>query len=142
MLKTLPENQKKRSDQHVSKVVHAYNCTRNDATGFSPFFLLFSRSPRLPIDLMFGCNKVDDRLNHKDHVKKWSSAMNDPYILYIKNSSKGKGHYDKGERYSTLKPGDRVLVRNLSEGWSREVEIALGERHSQCRKLHAGQSSV
>ena len=27
MLKTLPENQKNRWDQHVSKAVHAYNCT-------------------------------------------------------------------------------------------------------------------
>ena len=110
MVKTLPENQKKRWDQHVSKVVHAYNCTRNDATGFSPFFLLFGRYPRLPIDLMFGCNKVEDRLNHKDYVKKWSSAMNDAYTFAsehaTKNSSKGKRHYDKGARYSTLKPGD------------------------------------
>ncbi|CAB3995510.1 Retrovirus-related Pol poly from transposon 412 [Paramuricea clavata] len=138
MLKTLPENQKRRWDQHVSKVVHAYNCTRNDATGFSPFFLLFGRSRRLPIDLMFGCNKVEDRLNHKDYVKKWSSAMNDAYTFAsehaTKNSSKGKRHYDKGARYSTLKPGDRVLVRNLSERggpgklrshWEKDIHIVV-----------------
>jgi hypothetical protein len=63
---------------------------------------------------MFGCNKVEDRLNHKDYVQKWSSAMNDAYTFAsehaTKNSSKGKRHYDKGARYSTLKPGDRVLV--------------------------------
>jgi hypothetical protein len=88
MLKTLPDNQKKRWDQHVSKVVHAYNCTRNDATSFSPFFLLFGRSPRLPIDLMFGCNKVEDRLNHKDYVKKWCSAMNDAYTFTSEHATK------------------------------------------------------
>jgi hypothetical protein len=62
---------------------------------------------------MFGCNKVEDRLNHKDYVKKRSSAMNDAYTFAseyaTKNSSKGK-RYDKGARYSTLKPGDRVGV--------------------------------
>ena len=94
MLKTLPENQKSRWDQHVSKAVHAYNCTRNDATNFSPFFLLFGRSPRLQIDLMFGQNKVAHILNHRDYTEKWSSQMNDAYTLAskhaVKNSLKGK----------------------------------------------------
>jgi hypothetical protein len=40
MLRTLPENEKSCLKDHVSKVVHAYNCTRNDTTGFSPFYLL------------------------------------------------------------------------------------------------------
>ena len=138
MLKTLPEIQKSRWDQHVSKAVHAYNCTRNDATNFSPFFLLFGRSPRLPIDLMFGRNKVADTLNHRDYSEKWSSQMNDAYTLAskhaVKNSLKGKRNYDKGVRYSILKPGDRVLVRNLSEHggpaklrahWEEDIQVVV-----------------
>jgi hypothetical protein len=43
---------------------------------------------------MFGCNKVEDRHNHKDCVKKWSSAMNDAYTFAsehaIENSTKGR----------------------------------------------------
>ena len=49
MLRTLPEDRKSKWKDSVNKVVHAHNHTVNDRTGFSPFFLLFSRSPRLPV---------------------------------------------------------------------------------------------
>ena len=74
MLRTLPENEKRRWNQHLPKLVHAYNCTRSDATGFPPLYLLFGRSARLPIDLMFDSNKPEE-LGHKAYMKRWGGEM-------------------------------------------------------------------
>ena len=118
LLPTLPENGKRRWEQHLPKLVHAYNCTRSDATGFPPFYLLFGRHARLPIDLMFGSNKEEKR-GHKEYVKRWSSEMKEAYNvaskLSARTSAKGKKQHDKIATLSTLEAGDRVLVRNLTE---------------------------
>ena len=41
MLGTLPKKPKSTWREQVPTLVHAYNCTRNNATGFSPYYLSF-----------------------------------------------------------------------------------------------------
>ena len=47
MLGTLTPQQKDDWKSHVPALAHAYNCTRNATTGFSPYYLLFGRESRL-----------------------------------------------------------------------------------------------
>ncbi|KAL1279980.1 hypothetical protein QQF64_014580 [Cirrhinus molitorella] len=54
MLGTLGNKKKSCWKEFVKPLVHAYNCMRNDVTGYTPYELMFGRQPRLPVDLAFG----------------------------------------------------------------------------------------
>ncbi|PVD33763.1 hypothetical protein C0Q70_05023 [Pomacea canaliculata] len=59
MLGTLEPRQKENWKSHVASLVHAYNCTGHETTGFSHYSLMFGRDPRLPVDLLFGVDSND-----------------------------------------------------------------------------------
>ena len=122
MLRTLPEQKKSRWRDYLGKVVHAYNCTRHATTGFSPFFLLYGRHPRLPIDLIFNTEPITSGTgseSYPEYARRWRAAMKEAYRLASKRSHnlqhQSKEQYDRRARSSVLEPGNRVLVRNLNE---------------------------
>ena len=69
MLGTLPEKPKSTWREQVPRLVHAYNCRRNNVTGFSPYYLMFGQKPRLPIDILFGTNTADLRGNSTTYIE-------------------------------------------------------------------------
>uniref|UniRef100_H3B8S2 Gypsy retrotransposon integrase-like protein 1 n=1 Tax=Latimeria chalumnae TaxID=7897 RepID=H3B8S2_LATCH len=109
-----------RSD-YFNKVVHAYNCSRSEATGFPPFCLLYRRSPRLPIDMAFGLDPNPKPLSgdYSEYAWKWKEQTEEAYDIArkhaTKSAAKSKDCYDKKVQSTVLLPGDCVLIRNLSE---------------------------
>lgn len=118
MLRTLDDKEKDDWKESLAKVVHAYNCTKSEATGYAPYCLIFGRSPRLPIDLLFDLKKDEAHEDYDDYVSSWKRRMQEAYNIASKTATKeaarGKTYYDKRVRGKDLQPGDRVLLRNLT----------------------------
>lgn len=51
------EKEMDRWKKHLPQVVHAYNYTRHEVTGYLPFYLLYGHHPLLPVDMLFGPSK-------------------------------------------------------------------------------------
>ncbi len=120
MLKTLTDKDKTNWKNSLNKLIFAYNCTRTEVTGFSPFYLLYGCSPRLPVDMLFNLlgNADEGSHSHQTYVDQWRHGMQEAYAIARENAHKtaqrNKRNYDGKVRSTVLSPGDRVLVRNLT----------------------------
>ncbi|XP_060799313.1 retrovirus-related Pol polyprotein from transposon opus isoform X1 [Neoarius graeffei] len=142
MLGTLESHQKSKWSQHIAHLVHAYNCTPNEATGYSPYFLMFGREARLPVDVCFGVSSDDTSFaSHLKYVAKMKEELQAAYQLACASADRmnqsNKERYDQKVRYHSLSPGDRVLIRNLGLKGKQK----LADRWSSCLYSVDGQLS-
>lgn len=118
MLGTLEPKQKSQWSRHIGHLVHVYNCSQNEATGYTPYHLMFGREARLPIDLSFGisCDGSTTK-SYQRYVNNMRKELKAAYelaeITAGKKNEGNKKRYDQKVHYSHLSPGDRVLIRNL-----------------------------
>ena len=134
MLGTLTPEQKKDWKSHASAMVHAYNCTRNAATRFSPYYLHFGREPRLPVDVEFGFQWGSQKgpLGESGYVSQLSRqlkfAHNKAKLVASRQQARHKGLYAKKCRGATLNIGDLVLVKQTAWKGRHKDTGPLGRR--------------
>jgi transposase InsO family protein len=151
MLGTLEPKQKSNWKAHVSSLVHAYNCTQHDTTGYSPFFLMFGRHPRLPIDLRFGTHPHNptDPKSYSDYARELQQRLKTAFDVAKRRTEDAqrsqKRYYDQRLRGNKVQTGDRVLVRNvtpqgkLDDRWSEEVYIVTSQPSEEAPVYHVVQ---
>ena len=119
MLRTLPNLEKRKWDESLNKMTQTYNCSKHEARGYAPYYLLFGRTPLLRIDLVFNLNQDCAQRDYNTYVQTWKHDMQEAYQIAQQNAKKtaerGKEYYNKRVSGGVLQSGDRVLVRNVSE---------------------------
>ena len=60
MIGKLDPDQQQKWPEHIGSILIAYNATLSLVTRYSPYFLMFGRRPRLPIDLLFPTRRAHE----------------------------------------------------------------------------------
>ena len=139
MLGTLSEEEKSDWKSHLGCMTHAYNCTKHASTTYSPYYLMFGRHPRFPIDIEFGLNKPNSSYNSSKsrYIQKLRRRLNYAFQKASKYSDqqakKHKQGYDKSVKGPQLHENDLVLVKivahkgrhKLQDRWEPEEYVVI-----------------
>ena len=136
MLGTLDPDKKANWKNHIGSLVHAYNCTRHDSTGFSPYYHMFGRHPRITVDLDLGREPEVVHMAPHHYIANLRNELKKAYDLAESNvQADQKRLYDKRVRGAFLEFGYRVLIRNvglkgtnkIAGRWSQEVYVVASQ---------------
>ena len=116
MLGTLSLEKKRDWKAHLLTMCQTYNATQHPSTGFSPYFLMFGRHPRLPMDYQMGINR-NDLCNTS--WSKFVSELQDR-LQYAYDVTEKK-LYDRRSRGVELLPQDLVLVKKVA--WTSRHKV-------------------
>ena len=143
MIRTLGDEDKVKWTTHLNTLCSAYNSTVHSSTGFSPYWLLMGRKPRLAVDLNMGTNLPEygpsSSYKYVQDLEKrlqWSHKLAQKHME--KQAAKAKKYYDRRVRCSKLEPGDLVLVKRfgfrgkhkIQDRWEHHVYEVLESCHS------------
>ncbi|XP_034070772.1 uncharacterized protein LOC117545187 [Gymnodraco acuticeps] len=126
MLRTLPPTMKARWPRVLQTLTFCYNCTVHETTGFAPFYLMFGRVPRLPIDIVFQHGLQDERVvSHNEFVSQLRQDLCEAARIAQNHSFKEQARharlYNHKVKGSPLAVGDRVLLANRGERGKRKL---------------------
>ena len=112
--KYLDQNQHSGWDEHLPLLMLGYRTQVHRSLGYSPFFLMFGRQPRLPVDLEIDAPCRPKSVTITEYVDRLCEGLREAYREAIKMSNasheKNKQLYDKRLNAFHYEPGDKALL--------------------------------
>ena len=115
MIGKLEQDKKARWSEHLPEMLSAYNGTRSAVTGYSPYFLLFGRKARMPVDYLFPTlrdlpHQTKMEVSVMAMQKRLKEAFAVARHLTSQEAAKQRCYYDHKAGAVALQPGDVVMV--------------------------------
>ena len=127
MIGKLEEDKKARWSEHLPQMLSAYNGTRSAVTGYSPYFLLFGRKSRMPVDCLFPTlhdspHQAKMEVSVVAMQKRLKEAFTVARHLTSQEAARQRCYYDCKAGAVALQPGDVVMVRTNGFVGKRKVK--------------------
>ena len=115
MIGKLEEDRKACWSEHLPELLLAYNATRSAVTGYSPYYLLFGRRPRIPVDYLFPTlhdspHQTKMEVSVAAMQERLKEAFTVARHLTSEEVAKQCCYYDRKAGAVALQPGDVVMV--------------------------------
>ena len=115
MMGKLEEDRKAYWSEHLPELLLAYNATCSTVTRYSPYYLLFGRRPRIPVDYLFPtlCDSPHQTKMEVSVVpmqKRLKEAFTVARCLTSEEVARQCHYYDRKAGAVALQPGDVVMV--------------------------------
>ena len=133
MIGNLEEDKKACWSKHLPELLLAYNATCSTVTGYSPYYLLFGRRPRIPVDYLFPTLR-DSPHQTKMEVsvvamqKRLKEAFTVARYLTSEEVARQCRYYDRKAGAVSLQPGDIVMVCTDGFVGKQKVKDGLEDR--------------
>ena len=115
MISKLEEDKKACWSKHLPKLLLAYNTTCSTVTGYSPYYLLFGKRSRIPVDYLFPTlrdlpHQTKMEVSVAAMQKRLKEAFAVARRLTSEEAAKQCCYYDCKAGAVALQPGDVVMV--------------------------------
>ena len=115
MIGKLEQDKKACWSEHLPEMLAAYNGTRSAVTGYSPYFLLFGRKSRMPVDCLFPTlrdspHQAKMEVSVATMQKRLKEAFAVARHLTSQEAARQRRYYDHKAGAVALQPGDVVMV--------------------------------
>ena len=115
-------------DEHLAAAELAFNNSKNATTGFTPFYMVYGREARMPLDLALApLTKAADNPAAAEATARWRAALQQASANTTQQQKRQKHYADLARRDARFAVDDRVLL-------STEHLALIGERR-RTRKL-------
>ena len=116
MISKLEEDRKACWSEHLPELLMAYNATRSAVTSYSPYYLLFGRRPRIPVDYLFPTLRdFPHQTNMEVSVAAMQKRLKEAFVVARRLTSEEVArqchYYDRKAGAVALQPGEVVMVR-------------------------------
>ena len=119
MIGKLEQDKKARWSEHLPEMLAAYNGTHSAVTGYSPYFLLFGRKSRMPVDCLFPTKMEVSVVAMQKRLKE---AFMVARHLTSQEAARQRCYYDRKAGAVALQPGDVVMVHTDGFVGKRKVK--------------------
>ena len=85
MISSYIDDNQRKWDESLDKLAFAYNTSTHATTKFSPFYLMYGRQPKIPLDLFSHNVSIDLALTTDEYASNFEKLMKKTYACVFNN---------------------------------------------------------